>query len=189
MRVFLIAAVMALGVADPGASAPPIYPTDVMSQGEYVGFWSDTPGWEVYEYRAKGEGFCTIYSAPYQTPMGSYQVAVTFGSLNEFAIVTSAPIQAGKEGAIDFDQSGGFDWHDVVAHTIEKPQEHQLTYWYGNTMSSGMVQKLIAVMKHDKAATVSFAGSKFPISLRGFAASYTDMKRCENHRVGRVLED
>jgi hypothetical protein len=121
--------------------------------------------------------------------MGSYQVAVTFGSINEFALVTSAPIQGGKEGTIDFDQSGGFDWYDMVPRKIEKPHEHQLAYWYGNTMTSGMVQKLIAVMKHDKTATVTFAGSRFPISLTGFAAAYGDMKRCENHRVGRVLEN
>lgn len=165
------------------------YPSDVINNSEYVGYWSDAPAWKVYEYRTNDGGFCTVYSQPVRTPMGSYQVALTFGSMNEFALVTSAPIAGGSEGAVDFDQSGGFDWHDMAAHKIDKPNEDQLSYWYGNTMSSGMVQKLIAVMKHDKTAVFTYAGSKFPFSLSGFTAAYQDMERCENHRLGKVLEE
>src|SRR4051812_34951529 len=135
-----------------------LYPSDTINKGENVGFWSATPDWEVYEYRNGHENFCTIYSAPRQTPMGRYQLAVTFGTLNEIALVVSMPLTGGKEGAIDFDESGGFDWYDIVRHKIEKPHEHQLTYWYGNTMSSGMVQKLIAAMKHDRTAMFTYGG-------------------------------
>jgi hypothetical protein len=173
-----------------GAQATPeTYPSDVINQTDYVGYWSDTAAWRVYEYRTDDGGFCTVYSVPVRTPMGSYQLALTFGSMNELALVTSAPVAVGSEGALDFDNGGGFDWHDIVAHKIERPNEDQLTYWYGNTMSSGMVQKLIAEMKHNKTAVFAYAGSQFPFSLSGFTAASADMKHCENHRVGRVLED
>lgn len=165
------------------------YPSDIINQTEYVGYWSDTPAWRVYEYRTGDGGFCTVYSQPVRTPMGRYQLALSFGSTNELALVTSAPLAASTEGAIDFDNGDGFDWHDMVSHKLEKPNEDQLTYWYGNTMSSGMAQKLIAEFKHDKTATFSYAGSQFPFSLSGFTTAYADMKHCENHRVGRVLED
>jgi hypothetical protein len=121
--------------------------------------------------------------------MGSYQLALTFGSINELALVTSAPLPVSNEGTIDFDNGGGFDWHDIVSHKIEKPNDDQLTYWYGNTMSSGMIQKLIAELKHGHTAVFTYAGSKFPFSLSGFATAYSDMKECEDHRLGRVLED
>lgn len=171
------------------ASQATIYPSDVINEGEYVGYWSDAPGWKIYEYRGSEVGFCTIYSAPYQTPMGSYQLAITFGEMNEIALVTSAPIAGGKGATIDFDDGSGFDWYDMVPHKLEKPNEDQLTYWYGNTMTSGMVQKLITAMKDNRTAVFTYAGSQFPFSLSGFTAAYKDMKRCENHRVGRVLED
>ena len=105
-----------------------VYPSDVINEGDYVGFWSAEPPWEVYEYRAGAEGLCTIYSARSETPVGNYQLAVTFGTLNEIALITSAPLKGGKEGAIDFNDGSGFDWGDIVAHKIEKPHEHQLTY-------------------------------------------------------------
>lgn len=165
------------------------YPSDAINRTEYVGYWSDVPAWKVYEYRIDDGGFCTVYSRPVHTPMGSYQLALTFGATNELALVASAPLSASTEGAIDFDDGAGFDWHDIVAHKLEKPNEDQLTYWYGNTMSSGMVQKLIAEMRHDKKAVFTYAGSQFPFSLAGFTTAYADMKHCENHRVGRVLED
>jgi hypothetical protein len=165
------------------------YPADVINRGEYVGYWSDGLAWKVYEYRTADGGFCTVYSAPVRTPMGSYQLALTFGSVDELALVTSAPLAAASEGAIDFDNGDGFDWHDVVAHKIDKPNEDQLTYWYGNTMSSGMVQKLTAEMKHNKTAVFTYAANRFPISLSGFTAGYADMRHCDNHRVGRALED
>lgn len=184
MSIFL-----ALLAATAGQSANEIYPSDIMNSGEYVGFWSASPPWEVYEYEADGEGLCTIYSAPVRTPMGSYQLAVTFGTINEVALATSAPISGAQDAALDFNDGSGFDWNDIVAHKIEKPHEHQLTYWYGNTMSSGMVQKLISALKVNRTAIFTYAGSKFPLSLTGFTAAYADMRRCENHRVGRVLED
>ena len=165
------------------------YPSDIINRSEYVGYWSDGPAWKVYEYRTDNGGFCTVYSKPLNTPMGSYQLALTFGAMNELALVTSAPLAMSSEGAIDFDDGDGFDWHDVVPHKLEKPNEDQLTYWYGNTMTSGMVQKLVAEMKHGKTAVFTFGGSQFPFSLSGFTVAYTDMKHCENHRVGRVLED
>lgn len=55
-------------------------------------------------------------------------------------------------------------------------------------MTSGMVQKLIAAMKYNQSATFTYQGSKFPLSLSGFTKAYSDMKQCENHRIGRVLE-
>jgi hypothetical protein len=36
---------------------------------------------------------------------------------------------------------------------------------------------------------LTYAGNEFPFSLAGFSAAYQDMRRCENHRLGRVLDD
>jgi hypothetical protein len=151
---------------------------------QMVGMWSYGDGWNVEEWRhPDGESTCSVTTETLKVGRESYTARLSFGTRTEIVFATNLDVKMVESFAIDFDDGAGLDMSDTEITKVDKGT------FVSNSMSNAMFKLVIDDMRLTKQASITLNGGVYPLPMNDFATVYSDLKKCENSRLGIVLGD
>lgn len=157
--------------------------TEGVWSGERLGYWSSENGWQTEQLKSEAGNTCGTLSASFKAGRETYKIAFLVGEQNEFVFLSDVPVQKTEDFAIEFEGGGGYD---LMAASVKTTDNVSIVR---NALSGSMMGKILRDFRSVGAAYVRIDGGVYPVSLGDFENTYATIKKCENHRLGRILED